>query len=138
MADAHRRNDPTPDRGAQLPRAAALITASLGFVHDLRAGLLEPDSVRGVPLDMDQYTRLFGVARVPSEVSPPPVPRDFADASKNSKRGCKMVTALGSRHVVVLRRGQFCELPHSHTGATQKLTRLETGLTYWMVRTVPS
>ncbi|KAF9653617.1 acyltransferase ChoActase/COT/CPT [Thelephora ganbajun] len=82
-------NDPTQDRGAQLPRAAALITASLGFIHDLRAGLLEPDSVRGVPLDMDQYTRLFGVARIPTE------------------RGCKMVTAPRSRHIVVLRRGQF-------------------------------
>lgn len=38
---------------------------------------------------MDQYTRLFGVARIPTE------------------RGCKMVTAAASRHIVVLRRGQF-------------------------------
>jgi carnitine O-acetyltransferase len=68
QADRRRRNDPTPDRGAQLPRAAALVTASLGFIHDLRVGLLEPDSVRGTPLDMDQYTRLFGVARIPTEV----------------------------------------------------------------------
>ena len=62
------RNDPTPDRGSQLPRAASLILSSLGFIHDLRAGMLEPDSVRGVPLDMDQYTRLFGTARIPTEV----------------------------------------------------------------------
>jgi carnitine O-acetyltransferase len=73
QADSCRRNDPTPDRGAQLPRAAALITASLGFIHDLRAGHLEPDSVRGMPLDMDQYTRLFGVARIPTEVLLPSV-----------------------------------------------------------------
>ncbi|KAJ6455968.1 acyltransferase ChoActase/COT/CPT [Mycena vitilis] len=82
-------NDPTPDRGTQLPRAAALIVSSLGFIHDLRAELLEPDSVRGIPLDMDQYTRLFGTARIPTE------------------RGCKMRTNPHSRHVVVLRRGQF-------------------------------
>ncbi|KAL0572886.1 carnitine O-acetyltransferase yat1 [Marasmius crinis-equi] len=63
-------NDPTPDRGAQLPRAASLIVSSLGFIHDLRAGILEPDSVRGVPLDMDQYTRLLGTARIPTKVSP--------------------------------------------------------------------
>ena len=63
------RNDPTPDRGQQLPRAAALIVSSLGFIHDLRAGILEPDTVRGTPLDMDQYTRLFGTARIPTNVS---------------------------------------------------------------------
>ena len=82
------RNDPTPDRGSQLPRAASLIISSLGFIHDLRAGMLEPDCIRGVPLDMDQYTRLFGTARIPTEVcfsslyrtitlttSPPPAER---------------------------------------------------------------
>lgn len=62
------RNDPTPDRGSQLPRAATLIISSLGFIHDLRAGILEPDTVRGTPLDMDQYTRMFGTARIPTEV----------------------------------------------------------------------
>ncbi|CCL98183.1 uncharacterized protein FIBRA_00177 [Fibroporia radiculosa] len=82
-------NDPTPDRGAQLPRAATLIVSSLGFIHDLRAGMLEPDTVRGTPLDMDQYTRLFGTARIPTE------------------RGCRMEIHNDSRHIVVLRRGQF-------------------------------
>ncbi|KAI1785469.1 acyltransferase ChoActase/COT/CPT [Ganoderma leucocontextum] len=82
-------NDPTSDRGQQLPRAASLIVSSLDFIHDLRAGMLEPDHMRGTPLDMDQYTRLFGTARIPTE------------------RGCKMETHGESRHVVVLRRGQF-------------------------------
>ncbi|KIM28229.1 hypothetical protein M408DRAFT_329582 [Serendipita vermifera MAFF 305830] len=82
-------DDPTPSRGTQLPRAASLIISSLGFVHDLREGLLKPDSVRGKPLDMDQYTRLFGTARVPTA------------------RGCRMDVAEGSRHIVVIRRGQF-------------------------------
>jgi len=63
------RNDPTPDRGAQLPRASSLIISSLGFIHDLRAGILEPDTVRGEHLDMEQYKRLFGTARVPTDVS---------------------------------------------------------------------
>ena len=62
------RNDPTPDRGSQLPRAASLVVSSLGFIHDLRAGILEPDTVRGIPLDMDQYSRLFGTSRIPTDV----------------------------------------------------------------------
>ncbi|OCH85553.1 acyltransferase ChoActase/COT/CPT [Obba rivulosa] len=82
-------NDPTPDRGQQLPRAASLIISSLGFIHDLRAEILDPDTIRGKPLDMDQYTRLFGTARIPTQ------------------RGCKMDTHSDSRHIVVLRRGQF-------------------------------
>ena len=32
--------------------------SSLGFIHDLRTGQLAPDTVRGTPLDMDQYTRV--------------------------------------------------------------------------------
>lgn len=84
-------DDPTPSRGTQLPRAASLIISSLGFVHDLREGLLTPDAVRGRPLDMDQYTRLFGTARVPTS------------------RGCRMDVSEGSRHIVIIRRGQFCE-----------------------------
>ncbi|KAG0142983.1 hypothetical protein CROQUDRAFT_49466 [Cronartium quercuum f. sp. fusiforme G11] len=82
-------DDPTPARGNQLTRAASLILASLGFVHDLRTGQLEPDSVRGTPLDMTQYDKLFGTARVPMP------------------NGCQMRTASDSRHVVILRRGQF-------------------------------
>lgn len=67
-----------------------MIVSTLGFVHDLREGLLKPDSVRGKPLDMDQYTRLFGTARVPTS------------------RGCRMDVSENSRHLVVIRRGQFC------------------------------
>ncbi|KAG8996479.1 hypothetical protein FRB90_012724, partial [Tulasnella sp. 427] len=82
-------DDPTPSRGSQLSRAARLISSSLAFVHDLRNGLLEPDSVRGKPLDMHQYTQLFGTARIPTN------------------RGCKMAINHESRHIIVLRRGQF-------------------------------
>ncbi|KAI0253487.1 acyltransferase ChoActase/COT/CPT [Lactifluus subvellereus] len=82
-------NDPTPSRGTQLARAASLVISSLGFIHDLRTGVLDPDRVRGIPLDMDQYRRLFSTARIPTD------------------HGCKMETASESRHIVVLRRGQF-------------------------------
>ncbi|PLW47759.1 hypothetical protein PCASD_04374 [Puccinia coronata f. sp. avenae] len=82
-------DDPTPSRGNQLTRAASLILASVGFIHDLRTGQLEPDNVRGVPLDMHQYLKLFGSARIPT--------RD----------GCRMKTFGDSKHIVVMRRGQF-------------------------------
>lgn len=59
-------DDPTPSRGNQMSRAVGLIMASLGFVHDLRTGQLEPDNMRGIPLDMYQYSRLFGTARIPT------------------------------------------------------------------------
>lgn len=48
-------------------RATSLILASIGFIHDLRTGQLEPDNFRGVPLDMYQYTKLFGACRVPTK-----------------------------------------------------------------------
>ncbi|KAG9318388.1 hypothetical protein JVU11DRAFT_479 [Chiua virens] len=60
-------NDPTPDLGAQLP-CAALIISSLGFIHNLRARLLDPDAVRGHAFDMDQYMTLFRTPRIPTQV----------------------------------------------------------------------
>jgi carnitine O-acetyltransferase len=69
-------------------RATSLILSTLGFIHDLRTSQLEPDSFRGVPLDMSQYLKLFGTARVPT------------------KTGCRLETERESRHVVVLARGQ--------------------------------
>ena len=101
------RNDPTPDRGSQLPRAASLVVSSLGFIHDLRAGLLEPDTVRGTPLDMDQYSRLFGTSRIPTDVRLKPLSL-LIYLTFFLQRGCRMEVHAESRHIVVLRRGQFC------------------------------
>lgn len=84
-------SDVTPRNDPQLSRASSLILSSLFFIHDLRNGYLKPDTVRGNPLDMSQYERLFATCRAPTEL------------------GCKMETYNESRHVVVLRRGQFCE-----------------------------
>lgn len=80
-------DEPDPERGSQLWRAATLTTATLRFVHDLRHGLLKTDEIRGRPLDMFQYTRLFGVARIPAA------------------HGCYLEQHDDSRHMVVLRRG---------------------------------
>lgn len=82
-------SDVTPRVDPQLSRAAALILSSLSFVHDLRNGYLRPDDVRGMPLDMSQYKRLFGACRVPTD------------------KGCRMEVHSDSRHIVVIRRGQF-------------------------------
>ncbi|TNY21438.1 Choline/Carnitine o-acyltransferase-domain-containing protein [Rhodotorula diobovata] len=82
-------DDPTPARGNQLMRATSLILASLSFIHDLRTGQLEPDQFRGTPLDMSQYQKLFGTARIPT------------------RTGCRMQIDTESRHIVVLCRGQF-------------------------------
>ncbi|KIS70675.1 uncharacterized protein UMAG_01835 [Mycosarcoma maydis] len=82
-------DDPTPTRGNQLMRTANLILASLAFIHDLRTGVLEPDSVRGTPLDMFQYTRLFATSRIPTA------------------NGCRMQVEPESRHIVVMRKGQI-------------------------------
>ncbi|CAD6972734.1 unnamed protein product [Tilletia controversa] len=84
-------DDPTPARGNQLMRTASLILASVSFVHDLRTGQLEPDSIRGTPLDMSQYDRLFGTARIPTA------------------NGCRLEGSSSdlSSHIVVLRRGQM-------------------------------
>ncbi|KAK4698581.1 carnitine O-acetyltransferase, partial [Phenoliferia sp. Uapishka_3] len=82
-------DDPTPARGSQLMRASSLILASLGFVHDFRTGQLPPDNFRGVPLDMSQYGKLFGCARLPT------------------RSGCHMQVDPDSKHIVVMRRGQF-------------------------------
>jgi carnitine O-acetyltransferase len=56
------RNDPTPDRGSQLPRATALIILSLGFIHDLRQGLLDPDAVRGRAMARNHMMQLLETA----------------------------------------------------------------------------
>ncbi|WFD32028.1 carnitine O-acetyltransferase [Malassezia sp. CBS 17886] len=82
-------DEPDPERGSQLRRATDLVLATLSFVHDLRHELLEPDTFRGKPLDMYQYERLFGMARVPSQ------------------HGCHLEHYEQSRHIVVMRGGQF-------------------------------
>ncbi|PHH52428.1 putative mitochondrial carnitine O-acetyltransferase [Ceratocystis fimbriata CBS 114723] len=82
-------DDPTPARNNQVTRAASLVYSSLEFVRAIRLEELPPDSVKGKPLCMHQYSRLFGTARVPTE------------------NGCKIEAYPESQHIVVMCHGQF-------------------------------
>ncbi|KAI9651756.1 MAG: hypothetical protein M1829_002454 [Trizodia sp. TS-e1964] len=82
-------DDPTPARNNQVTRAASLIISALSFVRALRKEDLPPDTIRGTPLCMYQYSRIFATARVPTE------------------RGCRIVQDPNSKHIVVMCRGQF-------------------------------
>ncbi|USW53114.1 Putative acyltransferase ChoActase/COT/CPT, choline/carnitine acyltransferase [Septoria linicola] len=82
-------DDPTPARNNQVTRAASLVVSSLSFVRAVRKEELPPDTVRGQPLDMYQYSRLFGTARIPTE------------------DGCQIGQDPGAKHIVVLIKGQF-------------------------------
>jgi carnitine O-acetyltransferase len=82
-------DDPTPARNNQVTRAASLVISALCFVRAVRKEELPPDTLRGTPLDMYQYSRLFGTARVPTH------------------HGCIIGQDSDSKHIVVMCRGQF-------------------------------
>ena len=82
-------DDPTPARNNQVTRAASLVISALCFVRAVRKEELPPDTLKGTPLDMYQYSRLFGTARVPTE------------------NGCLIGQDSSARHMVVMCKGQF-------------------------------
>ncbi|KAK4580332.1 carnitine O-acetyltransferase yat1 [Recurvomyces mirabilis] len=82
-------DDPTPARNNQVTRAASLVVSALSFVRAVRKEELPPDTLRGQPLDMYQYSRMFGTARIPTE------------------NGCQINQDPSAKHLVVLCRGQF-------------------------------
>ncbi|KAL9125473.1 MAG: hypothetical protein Q9217_005326 [Psora testacea] len=82
-------DDPTPARNNQVTRAASLVVSALCFVRAVRKEELPPDTLRGKPLCMYQYSRMFGTARVPTH------------------NGCQIAQDSGSKHIVVLCKGQF-------------------------------
>ncbi|CCH47142.1 carnitine O-acetyltransferase [Wickerhamomyces ciferrii] len=82
-------DDPTPINNTQIKRASSLTQSSLEFIRALRREELPPDMVRGVPLSMDQYHKLFGSSRIPT------------------KTGCIMQTDSNSHHIVVMSKSQF-------------------------------
>jgi len=82
-------DDPTPARNNQVTRAASLVVSALSFVRAVRKEELPPDTVRGQPLCMYQYSRLFGTARIPTD------------------NGCQIGQDSTSKHIVVLCHGQF-------------------------------
>ncbi|KOS22589.1 putative mitochondrial carnitine O-acetyltransferase [Escovopsis weberi] len=82
-------DDPTPARNNQVTRAASLVVSSLEFIRAVRKEELAPDVIKGTPLCMYQFSRLFGTARVPTEA------------------GCKIEQDPESKHIIVLCHGQF-------------------------------
>ena len=82
-------DDPTPARNNQVTRAASLVISALCFVRAVRKEELPPDTVRGKPLCMHQFSRMFGTARVPTD------------------NGCIIGQDSDAKHMVVLCRGQF-------------------------------
>lgn len=81
-------DDPTPARNNQVTRAASLVVSSLEFIRAVRREELQPDKIKGTPLCMYQFSRLFGTARVPTE------------------SGCQIEQDPESKHIVVMCRGQ--------------------------------
>ena len=82
-------DDPTPARNNQVTRAASLVISALSFVRAVRKEELPPDMLKGSPMCMYQYSRIFGTARIPTE------------------NGCRIGQDPCSKHIVVLCRGQF-------------------------------
>lgn len=82
-------DDPTPARNNQVTRAASLVVSALEFIRAVRKEELPPDTVKGKPLCMYQFSRLFGTARVPTE------------------NGCQIMQDPESKHVVVICHGQI-------------------------------
>lgn len=84
--------DPSPSRNDQITRAASLVRSTLEFAVAIREDRLPLDEIRGVPLCMNQYWWLFGVARVPGD------------------DGGRIRLDPDARHIVVLCRGQIYRL----------------------------
>ncbi|KAG5969877.1 hypothetical protein E4U58_000970 [Claviceps cyperi] len=82
-------DDPTPARNNQVTRAASLVVSALEFIRAVRKEELPPDTVKGQPLCMYQFSRLFGTARVPTE------------------HGCQIVQDPEAKHIVVMCHGQI-------------------------------
>ena len=81
-------DDPTPARNNQVTRAASLVVSALEFIRAVRKEELPPDTFRGTPLCMYQFSRLFGTARVPTD------------------SGCQIEQDPESKHMVVMCHGQ--------------------------------
>lgn len=82
-------DDPTPARNNQVTRAASLVISALSFVRAVRKEELPPDMIRGQPLCMYQFSRMFGTARIPTD------------------NGCQIGQDPDAKHIVVMCHGQF-------------------------------
>lgn len=78
----------------QVKRTSKLVVSMLKFVKAIRTGTLPTDNVRGKPMTMDQYWKLFGSARIPP-------------SSNEPTPSCHLQTDPTSHHVVVMYKSQF-------------------------------
>ncbi|ORZ34834.1 acyltransferase ChoActase/COT/CPT [Catenaria anguillulae PL171] len=79
----------------QLARAAGLVAGFLDANAAIQSAALPVDTIKGKPLCMNQYTKLFGGTRTP-------------------KTGCDSITTpwpTNARHILVLVRDQIFKLP---------------------------
>lgn len=83
-------DDPIPGDCNWINRGSELTVSTLRFINALRNHTLPVDYLKGgVPLDMDQYLKLFGSARIPTN------------------NGCVLQTDKYSKHIVVMVHSQF-------------------------------
>lgn len=82
-------DDPIPGDCNWINRGTELTCSTLRFINALRNRKLPVDYVRGKALDMDQYLRLFGSSRIPTN------------------NGCVLQTDKYSKHIIVLVNSQF-------------------------------
>ena len=83
-------DDPIPGVCNWINRGSELTCSTLRFINALRNKTLPVDYLKNkVPLDMDQYLRLFGSARIPTN------------------DGCVLQTDKYSKHIVVIVNSQF-------------------------------
>ncbi|KAI5819054.1 Choline/Carnitine o-acyltransferase-domain-containing protein [Pyronema omphalodes] len=82
-------DDPTPSRRSQVARASSLVISSLAFVRALRREELPADKIKGTPLCMSQFSRIFNTARIPTE------------------NGCVMQSDPTAKHIVVMCHSQM-------------------------------
>lgn len=73
----------------QVKRATTLTVLALKFIQALKNETLTPDTIRGKPLCMYQYQKLFGAARIPTT------------------DGCVMQLDLSLNHIIVMLRLQI-------------------------------
>lgn len=113
-----------PDATTQVTRAARVVAATVAFAHEVEAGSLRPDEMKGMPLDMRQYPRMFGATRLP---------RTGRDELHKAPAG-------RSGHIVVLRGDHFWEVPvvDEKSGRPLSVAALERALQQVVDQSAPS
>ena len=105
----------SPGVTSQVQRAACMLAATASFAVQVESGTLPPSDMRGTPLDMVQYTRIFASCRLP---------REGCDVQYKAQKG------VG--HVIVLRGADMwrVQIVDTATGRPLSVPMLERQLQY--------